>query len=92
MSFWTRASNHVFPKRSAKIIEGTEKNRNPSKFVKLAARNNEFRYNSKTLKVLGNALLNMLALPRRFAEFFLFFIQSLIASIGTIHKPFCSRW
>ena len=25
MAFWTRASKHVFPKRSAKMIDGTEK-------------------------------------------------------------------
>ena len=25
MTFWTRASKHVFPKRSAKMIDGTEK-------------------------------------------------------------------
>ena len=31
VTFWTRASNHLFPKRSAKMIDGTEKNRNPSK-------------------------------------------------------------
>ena len=31
VTFWTRASNHVFPKRSAKMIDGTGKTRNPSK-------------------------------------------------------------
>ena len=34
----------MFPKRSAKMIEGTEKPKIPSKFVKRVARYNEFGY------------------------------------------------
>ena len=36
---------HVFPKRSAKMIDGTEKLKMPSKFAKHAARYKEFGYN-----------------------------------------------
>ena len=39
-------SKHVFPKRSTKMIDGTEKPKIPSKFAKCAARYNEFGYNS----------------------------------------------
>ena len=35
-------SKHVFPKRSAKMIDGTERPKIPSKFAKPAARYNEF--------------------------------------------------
>ena len=38
-------SKHVFPNRSAKMIDGTEKPQIPSKFAKRAARCNEFGYN-----------------------------------------------
>ena len=38
-------SKTVFPKRSAKMIKGTEKPKIPSKFAKRAARYNEFGYN-----------------------------------------------
>ena len=44
MTFWTHASKYVFPKRSAKMIDGTEKPKIPLKFAKRAARYNEFRY------------------------------------------------
>ena len=44
MTIWTRACKHVFPNRSANMIDGTEKPRNPSKFCKRTARNNEFLY------------------------------------------------
>ena len=37
-------SKHVFPKRSAKMIDGTEKPKIPSKFAKRAARYNEYGY------------------------------------------------
>ena len=37
-------SKHVFPKRSAKMIDGTERPKIPSKFAKSAARYNEFGY------------------------------------------------
>ena len=37
-------SKHVFPKRSAKMIDGTERPKIPSKFAKPAARYNEFGY------------------------------------------------
>ena len=36
---------NVLPKRSAKMIEGTEKPKIPLKFAKRAARYNEFGYN-----------------------------------------------
>ena len=39
-------SKYVFPKRSAKMIDGTEKPKTPSKFEKHAARYNEFGYNN----------------------------------------------
>ena len=45
MTFWTRASKHVFPKRSFKMIDGTEKPKIASKFATRTARYNEFRYN-----------------------------------------------
>ena len=35
-------SKHVFPKRSAKMTDGREKPKIPSKFAKRAARYNEF--------------------------------------------------
>ena len=38
-------SKHVFPNRFAKMIDGTKKNKIPSKFAKRAARYNEFGYN-----------------------------------------------
>ena len=37
-------SKHVFPKRLAKMIDGTETPKIPSKFAKRAARYNEFGY------------------------------------------------
>ena len=37
----------MFPKRSAKMIDGTEKPKDPSKFAKRTARYNEFRYKEK---------------------------------------------
>ena len=37
-------SKDVFPKRSAKMIDGTEKPKIPLKFAKRAARYNEFDY------------------------------------------------
>ena len=40
-------SKHVFPKRSADMIDGTEKPKIPSKFPKRAARYNEFGYKIK---------------------------------------------
>ena len=42
-TFWTHASKHVFPKRSTKMIDGTEKPKLPSNFAKCTARCNEFR-------------------------------------------------
>ena len=39
-------SKHVSPKRSAKMIDGTEKPKIPSKFAKRAARYNGFGYRS----------------------------------------------
>ena len=44
MTFWTPAGKYVFPKRSAKMIDGSEKPKIPSKFAKRTARYNEFRY------------------------------------------------
>ena len=44
MTFWTRTSKHLFPNRSAKMIDGTEKPKNPSKFAKRTAQYNKFRY------------------------------------------------
>ena len=44
MTFWTQTSKHVFPKRSAKMIGGTEKPKNPSKFAKRTVQYNEFHY------------------------------------------------
>ena len=38
-------SKHSFPKRSAKMIDGTETPKIPSKFAERAARYNEFGYN-----------------------------------------------
>ena len=38
-------SKHVFPKRSAKMIDGTEKPKTPLKFEKHSVRYNEFGYN-----------------------------------------------
>ena len=38
-------SRHLFPKGSAKMIDGTERPKIPSKFGKRAARYNEFGYN-----------------------------------------------
>ena len=49
MTFWTRASKHMFPKRSAKMIEGTEN----LKFAKCTAWYKEFRCESQTV---GTAL------------------------------------
>ena len=37
MTYLTRSSKHVFPKRSAKMIDGTEKPKIPSKFAKRTA-------------------------------------------------------
>ena len=42
-------SKHVFPKRSAKTIDGTEKPKIPLKFAKRATRYNEFGYRSFSL-------------------------------------------
>ena len=36
---------HLFPKRSAKMIDGTEKPQFPLKFAKHTVRHNEFGYN-----------------------------------------------
>ena len=44
MTFWARSSKYVFPKRSAKITDGTEKAKIPSKFAKRTVRYNKFRY------------------------------------------------
>ena len=44
-------SKHVFPKRSAKMIDRTEKPKIPSKFAKHSAGYNEFGYNSTTYLV-----------------------------------------
>ena len=44
MTFWTHASKHVFPKRSAKMIDGTEKPKIPLKFAKRTPLYNEFHY------------------------------------------------
>ena len=41
-------SKHVFPKRSAKMIDVTEKPKIPSKFAKCAARYNGFGYNARS--------------------------------------------
>ena len=43
-------SKHLFPKRSAKMIDGTEKPKIPSKFAKHAARYNEFGHNKRNNK------------------------------------------
>ena len=42
--YQSQLSKHKFPKRSAKMIDGTEKPKIPSKFVKRVARYNEFGY------------------------------------------------
>ena len=47
-------SKTVFPKRSAKMIKGTEKPKIPSKFAKRAARYNEFGYIKRALSLLIN--------------------------------------
>ena len=41
-------SKHVFPKRSATMIDGTEKLKIPSKFAKCAVRYNGFGYNVRS--------------------------------------------
>ena len=43
-------SNYLFPKRSAKMIDGTGKPKIPSKFAKHAARYNEFGHNKRNNK------------------------------------------
>ena len=43
-------SKHVFPKRSAKMIDGTEKPKIPSKFAKRAAGYNEFGYKDHVIE------------------------------------------
>ena len=43
--YQSQLSKHKFPKRSVKMIDGTEKPKIPSKFVKRVARYNEFGYN-----------------------------------------------
>ena len=40
-------SKRVLPKRSPKMIDGTEKPKIPLKFAKRAARSNEFGYKNK---------------------------------------------
>ena len=42
MTFWTRSGNHVFPERSAKIIDRTEKPKIALKFATRIARYNKF--------------------------------------------------
>ena len=42
VTFWTRSGNHVFPERSAKIIDRTEKPKIALKFAKRIARYNKF--------------------------------------------------
>ena len=53
---WTSESKHVFPKRSAVIIEGTEKPKIPSKFAKHTVRYNEFHCKI-TLKKIEKSIL-----------------------------------
>ena len=43
-------SKDVFPKRSAKMIDGTEKPKIPSKFAKRAAGYNEFGYKDHVIE------------------------------------------
>ena len=45
MTFFTRSSEHLFSKSSARMIDRTEKPKIPSKFAKRAARYNEFCFN-----------------------------------------------
>ena len=40
MTFWTHASKHVFPKRSTKMVDGTEK-------AKMHCQYEEFHYKTK---------------------------------------------
>ena len=47
-----KQSKHVFPIRSAKMIDGTEKPKIPSKFAKRDAQYNEFSYKSVTQATL----------------------------------------
>ena len=56
MTFWTSESKHVFPKRSAVMVEGTEKPKIPSKFAKHTARYNEFHCKI-TLKKIEKSIL-----------------------------------
>ena len=48
-TFWTHANKHVFPKRSVKMIDGTEKPQIPLKFAKRPTGYKEFHFNTLTV-------------------------------------------
>ena len=65
-------SKHVFFKRSAKMIDGTEKPKIPSRFAKRAARYSEFGYKKQYITAIENIrfeIYRMFLFSRRlFAE------------------------
>ena len=62
------ASEHVFPKRSAKMIVGTERPKIPSKFAKRAARYNEFGCIANLMKEINATFTKKQNLTRRREE------------------------
>ena len=61
-------SKDVFPKRSAKMIDGTEKPKIPSKFAKRTARYNEFGSIANLMEEINATFTKKQNLTRRHEE------------------------